>query len=219
MSLPAFITFTGADDKTSVDGMLDLEFDYPGMVEFGILFSPKRIGTPRYPSRGWVDELVRRASLRATLSLSAHLCGGHSKQLINVCGVGVDLTGFKRCQINTADEEALHKTQQLKRWAARKGVAPILQCRGSFPEDDNVLWLYDPSGGKGVEPPTKPSHERRDVLVGYAGGIGPDNVSRILSEIDADDDTFWIDMETRIRNDEDEFDLDLCRAVLQEVYG
>ncbi|WP_454909583.1 hypothetical protein [Variovorax gossypii] len=47
MNTPQFTTFTGADDDTCIDEMQALSRDYP--VEFGILFSPTRQGSGKYP--------------------------------------------------------------------------------------------------------------------------------------------------------------------------
>jgi phosphoribosylanthranilate isomerase len=53
--------------------------------------------------------------------------------------------------------------------------------------------------------------------VGYAGGIGPDNVVDIIKRINAAG-PYWIDMESKIRTD-NWLDLKLCRAVCEAVYG
>jgi phosphoribosylanthranilate isomerase len=50
---------------------------------------------------------------------------------------------------------------------------------------------------------------------GFAGGIGPDNVKRVIREISAKVDApFWIDMESGVRTD-DRFDLNKVRRVLE----
>lgn len=76
-------------------------------------------------------------------------------------------------------------------------------------------YLLDASCGAGIDTPieivTSPG-----VHIGYAGGIGPDNVEgklRTLLEHPTDD-KFWIDMETRVRT-EDWFDLDKVEQVLE----
>jgi hypothetical protein len=53
--------------------------------------------------------------------------------------------------------------------------------------------------------------------VGYAGGISPDNVEkklRTLLEYDSDE-RFWIDMETRVRTEDEWLDLDKVERVLE----
>jgi phosphoribosylanthranilate isomerase len=81
----------------------------------------------------------------------------------------------------------------------------------TFPDDDTVDWLFDRSGG------LWPPHPGGDRLVGYAGGIGPDNVADVLEQIGATG-PYWIDMESGVRTD-DRFDLGKCRRVCEAVYG
>eukprot|EP00534_Pseudo-nitzschia_fraudulenta_P015302 CAMPEP_0201236880 /NCGR_PEP_ID=MMETSP0852-20130820/8241_1 /ASSEMBLY_ACC=CAM_ASM_000632 /TAXON_ID=183588 /ORGANISM="Pseudo-nitzschia fraudulenta, Strain WWA7" /LENGTH=290 /DNA_ID=CAMNT_0047530947 /DNA_START=161 /DNA_END=1033 /DNA_ORIENTATION=- len=102
----------------------------------------------------------------------------------------------------------------------------------------NISMLLDESKGTGVLPsvwsPIPP--EIAGYTVGYAGGIGPENVSVVLEKIkevvvvaDEDDGTgddggrvFWIDMESKLRsqkNGRDVFDLDKCYKVVAEVCG
>jgi hypothetical protein len=52
--------------------------------------------------------------------------------------------------------------------------------------------------------------------IGFAGGIGPDNVRQVLEHLAAikSDSTCWVDMESKIRSD-DKLDLDKCREVLK----
>ena len=122
---------------------------------------------------------------------------------------------FSRIQVNSGkyDIDALVRFQK----GVEKSV--IMQSRGkAFPKPlDGVSCLHDLSGGKGKVPPFRPVQAPLAPLVGYAGGIGPDNVIQVLSEIDAH--TFWIDMETKIRNDDDWLDLDKCESVCKQIWG
>ena len=54
-----------------------------------------------------------------------------------------------------------------------------------------------------------------DVRMGYAGGIGPDNVVDVLRDIGPVRPT-WIDMESGVRTG-DKFDLAKVRRVLEQV--
>lgn len=79
--------------------------------------------------------------------------------------------------------------------------------------------LYDVSGGKGIQP--KKWHPPVEgVRCGYAGGIGPDNVVEILKKIGdvAGETPFWIDMETKVRDDADKFDIVKVESVLEQVH-
>jgi len=213
---PDFITFTGADDRTPYQALLDLSEEHP--VEFGILFSRSRTGTPRYPSQGWIDGLAG-----LDLSLAAHICGSWSGQIVSEGRSDIDdrMDTFDRIQVNTSERFDL---DLICAWKARleqrhgREFRVILQTRHSFPEDARVEWLFDASGGRGVLPaswPRPPADE--DVRFGYAGGLGPDNVVQALQAIDCED-GFWIDMESRVRNASDLFDLDMCRLVCERAF-
>jgi len=217
MLKPAFITFTGADDKTRPSDLEDLSRDYP--VEFGILFSKSRAGYPRYPYLPWVGRLEGRG-----LSLSAHICGAWAAEIVSGKSTEIDhlLGAFSRVQINTGPGV---DPKVIKAWAERTGdlighpIEPILQCRGeAFPAEPLVSWLYDRSGGKGEQPESWPAAAPPGIRFGYAGGLRPKNIASILETL-PEAPGAWIDMESGVRNSADEFDLGLCRRVCEVVYG
>jgi len=210
---PQFITFTGADDKTDMAGMIDLSQRYP--IEWGILFSASRAGKPRYPTLTWVEGLRDRG-----LNLSAHICGSYAKSLIASGALSIvdRISGlFQRAQINTKDE--VQDYNRLALWGQRNTMRPILQSRDpkQFPTETRVFWLYDMSGGEGLEPTSWPLGDFPHAMVGYAGGINPQNVTSVLSSITSVV-PYWIDMESGVRTD-DEFDLKLCQEVCEAVFG
>lgn len=213
-SQPLFITFTGADDATSVDGMVALAARYP--IEWAILFSPNRSGVkPRYPSMAFVESLRGRG-----LRLAAHLCGQHSADLVagkRLLEIEPLLAGlFQRVQVNTRDPAI--DPHAIAAWAAPLGLTPILQCMDDFPVDTRVSWLFDPSAGFGKRPEHWPVPDPAiSGPVGYAGGINPANVADTVAAIDPRT-PYWIDMETGVRTDE-VFDLVLCERVCAAVYG
>lgn len=216
MTLPTFITFTGADDETDIAKMVELSELYP--IEWGILFSPTRRGSPRYPSIEWLDKLRAEGPAR----LSAHLCGGYSRAVLERGVTEVDRSladRFMRAQINTSDQRA--NPASITEWAESIGITPIMQCRAGFPEDRRVSWLFDASGGRGIEPsfwPAPPIGSSK-TFVGYAGGLRPENVAAHLSHISILARNYWIDMETGVRDEHDRFSIDRCRQVCEAVYG
>ena len=212
---PDFITFTGADDNTSLRDMLALSADHD--VEFGILFSQKRQGTPRYPSPAWINTLHE-----IDLSLAAHVCGTWSAQIIETGTSDIDerMGDFDRIQINTTKPLDL---DLICNWKKRlfdlhkREFRVILQTRNAFPEDPRVEWLFDSSGGRGLVPGAWPSPPKnKAVRFGYSGGMGPDNVLSALRNINVPD-GYWIDMESRVRNSNDRFNLDMCRIVCEQI--
>lgn len=223
MIRPWLITFTGVDEHTDVARLYALSQRYP--VEWGVLFSPSRQGTGRYPSIDWVrQELLAEAP--AWLVLSAHLCGGHAQSLLERGVVnGGGLTSlisihFDRLQVNaTAYPDRLVPLQV---FCADAMVRPILQHRGEFPPE-KPEWLdllFDCSGGRGKAPAAWPAHPG-NADVGYAGGIGPDNAAAVVRAINAAGlpGRYWIDMETGVRDSNDRLDLTACEAVCRAIYG
>lgn len=210
--VPTFITFTGADDHTDVREMIALSKGYP--IEWGILFSPSRQGTdPRYPG-GEAQSRFAWSGLR----LAAHLCGDYSRAIMEgrlddiVKQIPVDLGIFKRIQVNHRAPDPIRINTFRKGWGPRC----IAQTRAAaFPKDTSIDWLFDASGGRGVAPAKWPAYPGRHV--GYAGGIGPDNVRAVIDQIAARG-LYWIDMESGVRAD-GRFDIGLCRRVCEAVYG
>lgn len=206
---PEFITFTGADDHTDVQDMLALSRLYP--IEWGILFSPVRQGRePRYPG----DEAVSRYTWATdVMRMSAHLCGAHTRAIMagEDIKAPADFGYFKRIQINHANPDPRRINEFRRGWGPRC----IAQTRGDFPRNTSIDWLFDASGGRGIEPASWPRHPGH--LAGYAGGIKPGNVLAVIAAIDAPG-PYWIDMESGVRTD-DWFDLNLCRQVCELVYG
>jgi hypothetical protein len=211
---PDFITFTGADDWTSIEGMRALSRQYP--IEWGVLFSPKRQGVdPRYPGGEALSRL-----LWSELRLSAHLCGDYSRQIMAgeaIINIPVDLGLFSRIQVNHVDPVPARIVEFRSGWGKMRRIA---QARGEeFPTDTSVDWLFDRSGGRGTAPTAWPPHPGGDRLVGYAGGISPDNIRGVMSMFETwVHGPYWIDMESGVRTN-DRFDLEKCRLVCEAVYG
>lgn len=212
---PAFITFTGADGRTSVSGMRALAAQYP--IEWGLLFSPKRQGQGRYPPLDWIKEVVAREPLR----FAAHLCGEDARDVIGL-GYGrhdeLLHDHFDRAQINTTAHVSPY---DMDVWARVLALRPILQCRGPFPQDSRYVdWLFDKSGGRGIVQTIWPQPPLQQFC-GYAGGLNPGNVQEAVAAMVAGSTNaeYWIDMESGVRDEHDRFSLDKCRAVCEAVYG
>ncbi len=208
---PEQITFTGVDAYTDLDRLINLDTAYKGKVEWGILFSEKQRnrGNLRYPPKLLIDE-IRWHGLR----LSAHFCGALADDINRGDFPEIDLDGFLRVQVNHASPNI----DALNEFSRITGIEVIAQSRDpfTFPTDQRVSWLFDPSGGRGERPEKLPIPEDAKWC-GYAGGINPENVATVVSQISAS--CFWIDMETGVRNEHDLFDLDKCEAVLKAVFG
>jgi phosphoribosylanthranilate isomerase len=226
---PAFITFTGADDGVAEIDFPELESlaaDFP--VEFGILFSPLQTGSPRYPKATWVTALVEFANRRRTLDLSAHICGGYSRELIATGTIHalapVFAEGaFRRIQVNTGDPRVIQALPSIRAFADNFNMTVIIQTRDPevFPAPGMAQWLYDKSGGRGELPARWPSEPHPSAQnVGFAGGLRPENVAQAVAQISSGCKArYWIDMETGVRDEQDRFSLARCTAVCEAVYG
>lgn len=222
------VTITGADDSVDPRALSKLSERFP-FVEWGLLFSEKRQGTPRYPSLNWMLKLqeVRAHRSRVNLhpmSLSAHLCGKYVREFVKeglfTFADRVPLSTFQRIQLNFHAE--LHE--------AHPGFAATLRLLDNYQwilqhdgvndglirlfSDDKDLYVYplfDRSGGTGVVPGAWPAPIAK--YQGYAGGLGPDNLEEELRRIKAAAGSarIWVDMETRVRSADDEV-LDLAKV-------
>ena len=101
----------------------------------------------------------------------------------------------------------------------------VLDHTSSIEFPSNVSMLLDESKGTGVLPEAwPPIPPNTPYKIGYAGGIGPSNVTDVLSKIQKSNDTIekaiWIDMESSLRSQKngcDVFDLDKCYTVVLNV--
>jgi len=224
------VTFTGVDDRTDLGRLKEIAGRYP-FAEFGVLMARSgRGGENRFPDVQRVLKGLDGAGVR----LSAHLCGALARDIVRtgdfsefrlVCGIRSDL--FSRCQLNVAGMGIKDPAWFLYFPTKIRQVIVQQSSREVFAEEGGSLYahfasynplcslLLDDSGGRG----------RRGTLrfadapvVGYAGGIGPENVTEVLTEILAAENVrdFWIDMETGVRTD-DWFDLDKVEAVCAQV--
>lgn len=205
--LPKHITFTGIDNDTDISVLRRIASQRP--VEFGVLVSPVRQGTDhRYPTLDKIEEFIA-----ADLPLSLHICGGYSRGIMmgERPDIGVDVTKFKRIQINHQSPDP----ERTARYAEYYGVRPILQTDDvAFPSDDRIDWLYDPSRGRGLAVGQWPEYPNR--FVGYAGGISEQNIKSVIDQVRATGD-YWLDMETSVRT-LDKFDYAKVEKILALVY-
>lgn len=204
--MPEFITFTGVDERTDLARLQELSSRYP--VEWAALFSVSRQGRdPRYPGPDFIGAFRALAVAKA-----AHLCGVYADMVVKGRGPRIGLNGFRRVQVNHSAPNA----DAIWRYAVNANLLAIMQTSSEdFPyTTGGTLCLFDRSGGTGARPNKWP--ENPGWLVGYAGGIGPDNVLDTIAAINSSG-PYWLDMESGVRTD-DWLDLDKCEAVLRAVY-
>lgn len=221
------VTITGADDSTDPQNMVSLQREFP-LVEWGILFSRNSCGEePRYPGTRWMKILDGKDDLR----LSVHLCGDVARS----CASNDDFVGMacilvpscRRIQVNLGEGGQQHLVARLQYYAFHQDIviqstragldtSSAREIRATHGMGHDVQLLIDVSGGRGIEyrfPTPGYPHD----LIGFAGGITPQNVQAKL--FDARDAAvgckeFWIDMESGVRTD-DQLDMRKVRSVLE----
>lgn len=198
MSSKPFITLTGADERTDVHALASLD------AEIGFLYSVQLEGRePRYPRMKWIQEaasIMRRPAL--------HVCGGAARDLLLTGKLQVGL--FQRIQVNGG----ISRGEIVQLCDLYPKCTIVTQYRGELndwavaavPLHDNHAVLVDASGGTGLSPSVW-THPDTLKPVGFAGGLGPDNLLVELQRIaEVARDGWWVDMETKLRTD-DWFDM------------
>lgn len=225
-------TFTGVDERTNLDLLSFLSVKYP-FVEWGFLYSPKREGEPgRYPSVEFLQNAFR--SLPSTTNVALHVCGKGVYDLIEsepVISSLVELVHARqgRVQLNFSHARKNVDLDKLKGMIellypmtiitqvhqANEGIWQALR------ELDNHAVLFDGSGGRGISPDIWP--EPLPISCGYAGGLGPSNISDQLNIISntVGNREIWIDMEGSLRTTDehghDWLELSRCEDVLSSI--
>ena len=228
------VTITGADASIRTDDLEKISLDFP-FVEWGILASKSnRGGAPRFPSPRWFTDLQGIAEMTGDLQLSLHLCGRWVRDLLvgNVTFPESHLHCFRRVQLNFHAENTPCVPGKFGACLREIGKEFIFQIDNSGGNEHMTAALeqavaqsyplFDLSGGAGVVPKEWPKPFSMDgddfCCHGYAGGLGPDNLEHEIGRIAAvvGDCRIWIDMETRVRSEDDrQFDLEKVRRCLE----
>ena len=234
--------FCGIDDSINLEDLADISLDYP-FVEWGVLFRSDKTGTPRYASNSMLESIRK---FQRPLRLAGHLCGDRVVQVLNgdaTFARHLYTCGFRRIQVNATSANGVdtsrlaEQVETLRKvimetsgieWIIQKNIEtePLWSGLSKVNPPPNMSVLNDASMGLGIaitkfEPP--PSVHVAPKGCGYAGGIGPSNVTMILKAVSeaALERPVWIDMESSLRTknkkegDDDEesdiFDLDKCK--------
>lgn len=223
-----YCTLTGADNTINPKDLLVLSQKYP-FVEWGILYSESKMGTGRYPTYEWIQALtdLLRLEENKDANFALHVCGKAVKDWINVENKIEEIAKhFKRIQLNLRFKQ--FTTEEIKKSIDDTPDQVIITqhneanknlYKSVYSQFGNHAILFDTSGGRGVADNNQWTEPLPNVLCGYAGGLGPDNVASQLQIINklVEGKDFYIDMEGKLRNDKDQFDLSKCEEVLKIV--
>lgn len=208
------VTMTGADDSVSPADLAALSKEFP-FVEWGILFSRKQQGSPRWPSTEWLSRMGYVANQEG-LDLSAHVCGGWIRDMLIggsefFLAVLATLEDYNRTQLNFHAEPLYADPAALASTLARNAdLWPLGRRQFIFQMDGrndslmqrireqtdtlDIVPLFDVSHGAGTLPTEWPVAAYRDMgrtydapklYHGYAGGLGPDTIADQLPKIAA----------------------------------
>lgn len=202
-------------------------------------------GRNRFPSSEWLRELYNLSAEEdrfyeiggwihvKKFPMSCHLCGSWASSVFSGEWKHLQATGgfipnmFLRYQLNTHGTKQKKYNNELMVNALKapwfKGRQIIIQMDDAnnyiFDEiKDQVVSapLFDLSHGAGILPkgwPIKPEGR----YCGYAGGLSPENLEEQMELIfeSAGRGPVWIDAETHLRTEDEEFDLDKVKDFLE----
>jgi phosphoribosylanthranilate isomerase len=229
------VSFVGVDEKTDFSELEKISGSYAGLgfIEWSVLYSDsKSVGNyARYPSYNFCKEFLEKSAKTNYVHSSLHLCGSVIERYLNK-----EEEVMKLCQnaqriqlnLNIANYTDYPKlTERLWSVVKQYGHSVILQqnkTKSKFMEvflKDNIFpisILHDGSGGFGREiTEVVPPDEK--YFTGYAGGIKPENVVKIVDLIEMNNPKgliYYIDMESGVRTD-NVFSLEKCFKVLDNL--
>lgn len=210
-----FITFTGIDDNTdlyAVDALARLG------VEFGILLTNDPEGRKRYPNKAQ----IKAASIALGVRLAVHVCGktARADALNGVYDRILHRVG--RIQVNgivtTPELHGFIRQFPDQQIITQYGKGNNSLAYADTPDGRHAL-LVDDSAGNGQSP----THWNAPgplvgKSVGFAGGLGPDNIATELPRIRAvAGPGWWVDMESKLRDADDWFSLERCADVINKA--
>lgn len=229
-----------------LDKMIEISAEFP-FVEWGILIgSGSSCSRERFPSASLFAKLAgRRSQFEAMkINLSLHLCGDVLRSMMDfgrlLLPTFVPWGMFQRVQLNWHGfgvpavkwRNVIEALGELGRVMPGKFSEAIFQLDGvndylfeSFDPEGQpgfvrpvLSGLFDRSHGAGVTPDKWPAPFENQTWCGFAGGLGPGNITEELERIAAvaGERPFWVDMETRLFTGRGEFCFGRCLSVLEQ---
>lgn len=231
------VTITGVSRANQVKDCLELSRQFP-FVEWGVLLSRGRgEDRPRYPS--FYDALDVIDSLvgdHVDVNAAVHLCGSLATDVMENGPFSRILLPFVtdlsvRVQVNLPESTGRNANIDafealFKRWPNTQFIFQHKHATEGivrhFATSNRGRFLQDSSGGRGVEvpwfKPPAPLACDTQLRYGFAGGIAPDNIEfklQQLNELLPGDAAVWIDMESGVRDADDNLSFDAVRKVLR----
>ena len=204
------VTITGVDARTDLTKL-------PENVEIGLLYSLVTEPSNRYPSHLELREILGRIG---HIPSSLHVCGKKARNAL-IDGKCYDLTNrVQRIQINGRVNPV-----ELEYICRAFRTHTIITQHSPFNEpllevnEPNHAILVDGSGGRGITPDIWELPRTRKA-VGFAGGLGAGNIIEELKRIkQLTPQNFWIDMEEKLRTENDLFDYRKAQSIVATIKG
>jgi len=233
----SLVGLTGWDETVSPKDVVSFLEKYP-YAAAGIHFSEERRGEKRHPREPWVQELeteVKKLTMTTPypLHLDAHLGNKWSLQVASgdtdILGDVIDLTIFQRIQLNhigKAQPQAFlegiqhfpNTTFIVSRSRTTEEFCAAVDKLVTEQGITNVSFLFDSSWGQGETPEAWPEVSE-GTPCGYAGGLGPDNLSAELEKLKetSKGQEVWVDMESKLRSKSDLFSVGRCEQCMTQA--
>jgi len=228
------VSFVGVDEKTNLEDINNFNAEFP--CEWSVLYSDsKSTGNySRYPSYSFCKDFLEWGSRTGWIT-SLHLCGSVIERYLNQDADVIDLCKkAHRIQLNlniknfpsyekltedligvmTNHDHSIilqeNKTKRNFNLSFLKTIPSTLYV--------NVSLLHDGSGGFGREI-TQVNPPDGIFFTGYAGGLKPENVVKIVELIENNNpqnEKYYIDMESGIREN-NVFSINKCQQVINNL--
>lgn len=236
-----FISCSGANEHTDIDGLLSLLSEFSEKAEACIQVSGKKasLGSARYL---WLKALYEKSLIKNNqANFALHLnqdwvekfCAGEAVEELSEFLGWKNSAGspfFGRIQLNfrIGREKTPNPETLINVIAQHPDVRFILSFNDSNAEFIRDLYrkglrfdcLYDNSHGEGISPESYAPPAFEDVLQGYSGGISPENVVSVLGKISRSvpaDREIFIDAEGKLKGDDGHFCLQKCKMYLENA--
>ena len=227
------ITCSGANEYTSINGLVELMKDYPSL-ELGIQVSERKasVGTTRY---FWIKTLIKNVShLKVNMALHINenwvedFCDGNiAPELLEFIDTGM----FKRIQLNfkvgsgkTPDIDKL--LQVMQKFSQIRFILSYCESNAGLIKEiyrRNAMFdiLCDESYGTGVTPKKWSDIIFSDRFQGYSGGLSPENIQEklveISSAISADTVDIFVDAQGKLENEMGKFCIEKAERFVQNI--
>lgn len=207
------ITFTGIDIHTDLNEVINISNNNKN-IEFGILFTTTPNERNRYMNLDNIKHTIEYLTLN-NVKIALHVCGNGAKRAIMNNELDF-ISKLNRMQINgqqkVKDIELICNSYPYLEIITQHNInnESLLAVKAN-----NHSILIDSSGGNGISPTEwiLPDTSKR---IGFAGGLGLDNIQSEISKFYNLKEEFWIDMENKIRTN-DWFDLDIIKNILKLI--